>query len=550
MYKALYRKWRPLVFADVVGQHHVTETLRNEIGAGRLSHAYLFTGTRGTGKTSCAKILSRAANCESPRSGDPCNECPSCRGILDGSILDVIEIDAASYSGVDNIRALRDESVYTPASVKKRVYIIDEVHMLSIGAFNALLTILEEPPPHVLFILATTETHKVPATILSRCQRFDFRRIAPKDMVAHLHKVAAGEGIELTDDAAHILTRLADGALRDALSLLDQCAGRHDNALDAEAVYDALGMAGLERTWELAEALAERDAPKALALLQKRYESGRDMSSILDELCVLLRDLLLSGYLTGARSLSGLDTNEDRTSALAARLGRPYLLYAITMIQETQGLMARGGNRRVDMELCLLRLCNERLSGDPAALEARLARLEEALANVRSSSAPPVAPPVAAPVTPAPDDAAPWEETTPDKERSVATTPPEAPPGEETKGPPVAAPPGVPGQHVDATYWEKLLAMLTGQVSMLPLAILGRARHRLTEQTLTISVESFELKNVQDKALLASVTALASDIVGHPVDVVVTTGALGEEPKPDKLAELIRRGGDVIKIEN
>ena len=234
MYQALYRKWRPQTFADVIGQQHVTDTLRAQLQSGRLSHAYLFTGTRGTGKTTCAKILARAVNCEHPVNGDPCNECAACRGILDGSVLDVTEIDAASNNGVDNIRDLRDETRYTPAQVKKRVFIIDEVHMLSIGAFNALLKTLEEPPEHVLFILATTELHKVPATILSRCQRFDFRRIGAEDIARRLLDVAAGEGIELTEGAARLIARLADGAMRDALSMLDRAAAA--GAVDEETV--------------------------------------------------------------------------------------------------------------------------------------------------------------------------------------------------------------------------------------------------------------------------------------------------------------------------
>ena len=240
MYQALYRKWRPQTFADVIGQQHVTDTLRAQLQSGRLSHAYLFTGTRGTGKTTCAKILARAVNCEHPVNGDPCNECAACRGILDGSVLDVTEIDAASNNGVDNIRDLRDETRYTPAQVKKRVFIIDEVHMLSIGAFNALLKTLEEPPEHVLFILATTELHKVPATILSRCQRFDFRRIGAEDIARRLLDVAAGEGIELTEGAARLIARLADGAMRDALSMLDRAAAA--GAVDEETVTAALGV--------------------------------------------------------------------------------------------------------------------------------------------------------------------------------------------------------------------------------------------------------------------------------------------------------------------
>ena len=226
MYQALYRKYRPQTFDDVVGQQGVTQTLKNQLQTGRLSHAYLFTGTRGTGKTTCAKILAKAVNCENPQDGNPCNRCAACRSIDAGACMDVLEIDAASNNGVDSVRALRDDAVYTPAEVKKRVYIIDEVHMLSLSAFNALLKIIEEPPEHLLFILATTELHKVPATILSRCQRFAFRRIVPEDIVGRLNYIAYQESIELEPDAAAFLARLADGGLRDAVSLLDQCARR------------------------------------------------------------------------------------------------------------------------------------------------------------------------------------------------------------------------------------------------------------------------------------------------------------------------------------
>ena len=280
MYQALYRKWRPQTFADVIGQKHVTDTLRAQLQSGRLSHAYLFTGTRGTGKTTCAKILARAVNCEHPVNGDPCNECAACRGILDGSVLDVTEIDAASNNGVDNIRDLRDETRYTPAQVKKRVFIIDEVHMLSIGAFNALLKTLEEPPEHVLFILATTELHKVPATILSRCQRFDFRRIGAEDIARRLLDVAAGENIELTEGAARLIARLADGAMRDALSMLDRAAAA--GAVDEQTVTAALGVMGQDDGVHLAEHFKAGDLAAAVTLLEEYYNAGRDLAAVVD----------------------------------------------------------------------------------------------------------------------------------------------------------------------------------------------------------------------------------------------------------------------------
>ena len=273
MYQALYRKWRPRTFDDVVGQSHITDTLKRQVATGRLSHAYLFTGTRGTGKTTCAKILARAVNCEHPVDGNPCNQCPSCLGIESGSILDVLELDAASNNGVDQVRALRDEAVYTPAAVRKRVYIVDEVHMLSTAAFNALLKILEEPPEHLMFILATTELHKVPATIKSRCQQFSFKRILPGDIAARLAYVAREEGIELRGEGASLLARLADGGLRDALSLLDQCAGP-SGPIGEQEVLDALGLAGNLETARLMEQLGGGDTAGALETLARPGGGG------------------------------------------------------------------------------------------------------------------------------------------------------------------------------------------------------------------------------------------------------------------------------------
>ena len=292
MYQALYRKWRPKVFSDVIGQEHITETLKKQVAEGRTSHAYLFTGTRGTGKTTCAKILAKAVNCEHPVNGDPCCQCPSCLGIENGSFLDVLELDAASNNGVDQVRALRDEAIYAPANVKKRVYIVDEVHMLSTAAFNALLKILEEPPAHLMFILATTELHKVPATILSRCQRYAFKRILPADIAKRLTYVAGQEHIDLTPDGAELLSRLADGALRDGLSLLDQCAAA-GGTVDSRAVLEVLGLAGNLQTAKLMEHILKRDAQGALLLLNDLYAGGKDVGAVLGELSTLTRDLML-----------------------------------------------------------------------------------------------------------------------------------------------------------------------------------------------------------------------------------------------------------------
>ena len=292
MYQVLYRKWRPQAFADVYGQNHITAALKNELQTGRLAHAYLFTGSRGTGKTTCAKIMAKAVNCLHPVDGDPCNECDICKGIDSGAIMDVVEIDAASNNGVDNIRDLREEVNFTPAVAKYRVYIIDEVHMLSTGAFNALLKTLEEPPPHVVFILATTEVHKLPATILSRCQRFDFHRIQPADIAARIQYVAGQEQFTVTDEAATLLARLADGALRDALSLLDQCVSR-SREITADVVAETTGLAGRQYLFELSAAVRAGDSGAALALIDRLYNASKDMERLCAEWTEYFRNLMI-----------------------------------------------------------------------------------------------------------------------------------------------------------------------------------------------------------------------------------------------------------------
>ena len=425
MYQALYRKWRPKVFSDVIGQEHITETLKKQVAEGRTSHAYLFTGTRGTGKTTCAKILAKAVNCEHPVNGDPCCQCPSCVGLENGSFLDVLELDAASNNGVDQVRALRDEAIYAPANVKKRVYIVDEVHMLSTAAFNALLKILEEPPAHLMFILATTELHKVPATILSRCQRYSFKRILPKDIAKRLTYVAQQEQIDLTPDGAELLSRLADGALRDGLSLLDQCAAA-GGTVDSRAVLEVLGLAGNLQTAQLMQDILDRNAQAALLLLNELYAGGKDVGAVLGELSTLTRDLLLRKTAPegGAALLSsGFD------SATLDKLGKGVpanrFLYLASTLQKAAADLYYSADRRTDAELCLLRLCDESLCGDLTALENRVTRLEDALergAEIRTAVKQSVAaaePPQAAekpaprPAKAAPppaEDPPPWDE--------------------------------------------------------------------------------------------------------------------------------------------
>ena len=396
MYQALYRKYRPKTFDDVVGQEHITETLKKQVETGRLSHAYLFIGTRGTGKTTCAKILAKAVNCEHPVNGNPCNQCAACRGIDDGSILDVVEIDAASNNRVEDVRALRDEAVFSPANVNKRVYIIDEVHMLSNSAFNALLKILEEPPAHLMFILATTELHKVPATILSRCQRHSFKRIPVDTIAARLNYVAEQEHLNLQPDAAALLARMADGGMRDALTLLDQCSG--SDVITTETVISAMGLAGNLRTAQLLQSIADGDTAKTLERFRSLWQDGKDPAALLDELSMLQRDLLMQAVAPrGGRELlsGGYDSETLRT--LSGAFTPALLIANLQSIQDALTAMAAQPNPRIAAELCLIRLCRPELCDDVPTLCARVDKLEQA---VRSGDIP--APTAAAPTKPAP----------------------------------------------------------------------------------------------------------------------------------------------------
>lgn len=462
LYQALYRKWRPQTFADVIGQQHITDTLRAQLQSGRLSHAYLFTGTRGTGKTTCAKILARAVNCEHPVNGDPCNECAACRGILDGSVLDVTEIDAASNNGVDNIRDLRDETRYTPAQVKKRVFIIDEVHMLSIGAFNALLKTLEEPPEHVLFILATTELHKVPATILSRCQRFDFRRIGAEDIARRLLDVAAGEGIQLTEGAARLIARLADGAMRDALSMLDRAAAV--GAVDEQTVTAALGVLGQDDGVRLAEHLKAGDLAAAVGLLDEYYNAGRDLASVYDQMLGLIRDaLLVKTSKTDVSALISPAYSVKTLQKLCDGLASSTLIAWSRVIGDALDRMRSAANRRVEAELCAVRLCSlgaenyDTLGGRVEALEEKLKNgvpvqvVQSTAAPARGTDAPPPPGDEDAPPPPDDSDAPLW------LGEEQGQTAPAAPAKQQ--------PENTASALADWPHWPELLEKLTGKIN-------------------------------------------------------------------------------------
>ena len=462
MYQALYRKYRPKTFDDVVGQEHITETLKKQVETGRLSHAYLFIGTRGTGKTTCAKILAKAVNCEHPVNGNPCNRCAACRGIDDGSILDVVELDAASNNGVDNVRALRDEAVFSPASVRKRVYIVDEVHMLSNSAFNALLKILEEPPEHLMFILATTELHKVPATILSRCQRHSFKRIPVDTITARLNFVAQQEHLNLQPDAAALLARMADGGMRDALTLLDQCCG--NECISTDAVISAIGLAGNLRTAQLLRSVAAGDTAGALEQFRELWQDGKDPSALLDELSILQRDLLMQAVAPrGGRELLSGAYDPVTLDELSGAFSSAQLLANLQSIQQTLGAMASQPNPRIAAELCLIRLCRPELCDDVPTLCARMDKLEQtvysgAIPAPRASAPAPKAKPEPKPVF---DDVPPWEPPAPPVSAPKAKPEPrpvhdDVPPW-EPPAPPVSAPKAKPEPkpvHDDVPPWE------------------------------------------------------------------------------------------------
>lgn len=462
MYQALYRKYRPKTFDDVVGQEHITETLKKQVETGRLSHAYLFIGTRGTGKTTCAKILAKAVNCEHPVNGNPCNQCAACRGIDDGSILDVVELDAASNNGVDNVRALRDEAVFSPASVRKRVYIVDEVHMLSNSAFNALLKILEEPPEHLMFILATTELHKVPATILSRCQRHSFKRIPVDTITARLNFVAQQEHLNLQPDAAALLARMADGGMRDALTLLDQCCG--NECISTDAVISAIGLAGNLRTAQLLRSVAAGDTAGALEQFRELWQDGKDPSALLDELSMLQRDLLMQAVAPrGGRELLSGAYDPVTLEELSGAFSSAQLLANLQSIQQTLGAMASQPNPRIAAELCLIRLCRPELCDDVPTLCARMDKLEQtvysgAIPAPRASAPAPKEMPEPKPVL---DDVPPWEPPAPPVSAPKAKPEPKPVfddvPLWEPPAPPVSAPKAKPEPkpvHDDVPPWE------------------------------------------------------------------------------------------------
>ena len=385
-YQVLYRKYRPKSFDDVYGQDHVTQTLRNELRMNRVHHAYLFTGSRGTGKTTCAKILSKAVNCLDLHDGDPCGVCSNCVGIDSGEILDVVEMDAASNRGIDDIRAIIDEVAFAPARAKYRVYIIDEVHMLSRDAWNALLKTLEEPPAHVVFILATTEVNKIPETILSRCQRFDFHRISPADISARLHEIADKESISLTDEAALLIAVIADGAMRDAISLLDRCIGISSD-VTAEVVRAAAGLAAQGQLFEIANCTINKNVKRALEIIDALYKDSKDMASLCEELQSHFRSLMLIKTVSKPRELVVMSDREfDAAVAEAAYLSLPDILYDMDVLARARSAMRDSVSPRTELEMALVKLCAPELDQTDEALFARVTALEKAVKLLQNNA--------------------------------------------------------------------------------------------------------------------------------------------------------------------
>lgn len=452
MYQVLYRKWRPKTFDDVSGQEHITTTLKNEIIENRLNHAYLFTGSRGTGKTTCAKILAKAVNCLEPKNGSPCGECEICKGIENGSILDIVEMDAASNRKIENIRDIIDEVQYKPNKARYRVYIVDEVHMLTTEAFNALLKTLEEPPEHVIFILATTEVHKLPQTILSRCQRFDFHRIPPQAIADRVKYVAGQENAAISDEAALLIAGVADGALRDALSLLDRCIAISDD-IDESTVRQAAGLADKKYLYELSACIINKNTARAMEYIDRLYSESKDMARLCDELIAHFRALMLIKSVRNPRNILVMSEDEfEQAQTQCAYLSLADIVYYMDVLSRAYQRMGHGTGDRTELEMALVKLSAPELDSTNEAVAARLTALERAVKRGITVKAEPVS--EQKPV----EEAPPKQEKTEKAEKTVEQKPveqkPEPEPVKAQEPPQAPAPqkPAAPAQNAEELY--------------------------------------------------------------------------------------------------
>ena len=563
MYQVLYRKYRPKVFADVYGQEHVTSTLKNEIKEGRIAHAYLFTGSRGTGKTTCAKILAKAVNCENSVDGEPCNECEVCKGLDNGTIYDVVEIDAASNNGVDNIRDLREEANYTPSRGKYRVYIIDEVHMLSTGAFNALLKTLEEPPAHVIFILATTEVHKLPATILSRCQRFDFKRIQPETMSIRLKQVAKLEGMELSDDAAILIARIADGALRDGLSILDQCAGR-SKKIDCALVSEVAGLAGRESLYKLTDCINNQDSSSAVSVISELYQNSYDMERLCVEMINHLRNFLIVKTVKDSRGLI-ICTDDEYNSILssAENFTLENVIYALDLFQDTLTKIKSGANARVELEMSFVKLCEPKLDVNMDSLVDRISKLERAVSRgvalkpqqtvapvetpkpQVSETVQNIAPPVNETEKPKENEPAPAPISNHDSKTAPSNAPqpmPEVPKREAPK----------PSQGDTAQYlfeqWDDFMDVIHKQNIALFGVLAGSRGYIRGEYFLIDSPNPTIIQFLKTPTYSKAIKQALYDVTGQSYKLGIFKKKATDAPKRDLLEDLIHQAEDNIKI--
>ena len=560
-YQALYRKWRPLTFSDVTGQQHIVDTLKNEITSGRIAHAYLFCGTRGTGKTSLAKIFARAVNCQNPQpNGDPCNQCETCKGILDGSILDVNEIDAASNNGVDSIRDIRSEVIYQPANAKYRVYIIDEVHMLSTAAFNALLKTLEEPPAHVIFILATTESHKIPATIRSRCQRFDFRRISQADIAGRIKMIAEADGLNITHDAISKVAYLADGSMRDSLSILEQCMPLGDITL--EGVEQIVGIAGDGALLTIAENIRTGNISAVMTMVDKLLAEGKEVLRLMESILDVMRDLLVckSGDaldITGER----LKQYEKACKAFTAE----ELMYCIRIFTDAITTARLSSKPKILLETSLLRCCKPELSIENDALLARIAKLEQngVTVNVAPVKAevkediPPANDDIPFPTDgdipmPGDDDLPPWDDAPAFTEVRAEQEIPVAEPVQEEKEEPVPVKEEEPAPVQTGMSAESLLDKIKRELPSVGPSLIG-AKAKMSDGVLVIcQTKSFTFGMLQRSTeMLKKASGTDVKVVGSEEEF----SAFNETPAPqaeDKFAELLAQKelfGDKMIIE-
>ena len=559
MYHALYRKWRPQKFADVVGQEPIVTALQNQIASGRIGHAYLFTGTRGTGKTTCAKIFAKAINCLDHSSPDPCGECEVCRGIDDGTVLDVSEIDAASNNGVDDIRDLRDETAFLPTVCQYKVYIIDEVHMLSTSAFNALLKTMEEPPPHVIFILATTEVQKVPATILSRCQRYDFARITADKIAGRLLYVASQEPFTLTEGAAALIGRLADGAMRDALSILDTCAGV-SSTVDEALVRRMAGVTDRAYLFEISDAIAAGNAVAALQKVAELRQKSVDMRRLCTELAGHYRNLMLSSLPQGTSLLTGISPEEEAAYAARANTPQADAVRSIEAFGQALEKMGRGADQRIELELAIFSLTQPAVQ--PAIQPVQTAAPQHAASGQTAPFASAPQPFAAQPAPQAPDQpavqaaqppvqpdagqATPWQTAPANPQASMPAPTPAAP----------TAAPGPPPQQMDRPIrpfapWPQVLEALSGRDPAMSSFLRGSSAYYDGKRVLIDCSETFRDYMRKDKATYTLLKKVILEVSGvrcgiGPYEKPGTASAPGAQPVEETLKAMQSLGVDVV----